>query len=362
MNTKILPQAYVDPTVYAVEQKKIFRRLWMCMGLRRDVAKHNDFISREIGGMSVVVHNFDGMLKAFHNVCTHRFNRIHSTPKGNRPLQCAYHGWTFNAEGIPTAIPKRPRFDDLTPERICDLRLAAWRVETCGELVFVCGDAQAPNLRTYLGTAFEDIERMTNACGAVIDENVMTIRANWKILVENTLESYHVGFIHPGTFARLGAAEGQFGWQGEHSTWDTALGPKFAARIERLMPLFSSRPVKLPGYHHQLIFPNVTLASTHGTSFSLQFFEPVTPSETRFTSVVFQTKLDQASDAAHEALGALNQSVKEFNRAVFSEDKEVCEQVQLGTAETGKTGILSDEELRVGKFQENYSRLMETTS
>jgi len=54
----------------------------------------------------------------------------------------------------------------------------------------------------------------------------------------------------------------------------------------------------------------------------------------------------------------MNKSVIDFNRAVFNEDKEICEQVQRGTAETALTGILSDEELRVGDFQTHYMRAL----
>ena len=360
MDTLIPPAHYHDEQVFAREQEKIFGVLWSCVGFRRDLACHNDYISRDVGGRSVIVHNFNGELKAFHNVCSHRFNRIHTAPKGNGPLQCGYHGWSFDARGCPTGIPKRPRFDGLTEERLCELSLQPWRVETCGDLVFVSAAGEGPGLRSFLGESFATIERMSAACGPQIDENVMTIRANWKILVENTLESYHVGFIHPTTFSRLSAGEGVFGWQPPHSSWDTPLGPKFLERMKRVMLLFESRPVHLAGYFHQLVFPNLTIASTQGTSFSIQFFEPMGPRETRFSSIVFQTRLGDLSPGIQAAVDAMNQSVKDFNRAVFSEDKDVCEQVQLGVAETAQTGILSDEELRVGDFQGQYMDLIKS--
>lgn len=358
MDTVIPPLNYFDPAIFALEQRELFRRTWNCVGFRYQLAKPNDFISRDIGGQSVIVHNFDGELRAFHNVCSHRFNRIHSAPSGNRPLQCAYHGWSYDEAGLPNGIPKRPRFDDLTPEKICALRLKAWQIETCGQLVFVCRASDGPSLSEYLGESYAMVEQMTNACGSPIDENVMTIRANWKILVENTLESYHVGFIHPTTFSRLNAGEGVFAWQPPHSSWATPLGQKFVARMEKVLRLFESRPLKIDGYFHQLIFPNLTLASTQGTSFSVQFFEPIGPKETRFTSIVFQTKLGEISVGVRTAVEAMNKSVVDFNRAVFSEDKEICEQVQRGTAETALTGILSDEELRVGDFQSHYMRAL----
>ena len=359
MQTLIPPRAYHDPTTLALEQKRLFSHTWICVGMDYEVTRPDDFIVRNVAGHSVVIQNFDGELKAFLNVCSHRFNRLQTQSCGNRALQCGYHGWTFDKDGIPSKIPKRPRFDDLTPEKACELRLPEWRLERCGQLLFICRDPKIPPLKDFLGASFARIEAMTNACGELIDENVMEIRANWKILIENTLESYHVGFIHPTTFSRLNAGEGEFSWQGPHSSWDTPLGNKFKARMERVMSVFDSRPLKLNGYFHQLIFPYVTLASTQGTSFSVQFFEPLSPSLTRFRSLVFSTRLDSLSPGQKPIVAVMNNSVKEFNRTVFSEDKDVCENVHLGTIETERLGLLSDEEKRVGEFQRHYMQAME---
>ena len=361
MNTLIEPRDYYDPGVFLREQRQLFSRLWQCVGFTHDLEKHHNFITRDVGGVSVVVQNFHGSLRAFANVCSHRFNRIHTDCRGNGPLQCAYHGWLYNDQGVPTGIPKKPRFDGLTSERLQELALAPWRVESCGRLVFVCRDSQAPGLKNYMGEAFALVEAMTQASGQLIDENVMIIRANWKVLVENTLESYHVNFVHANTFSRLGTADGVFEWQQPHSRWCTPLGAKIAARLEKPMAVFASRPWKAEGYLHQLVFPNLTVASTQGTSFSVQFFDPVDPDTTRFTSIVFQTRLQESpTEAAQATIAALNESVKAFNRAVFSEDKEICEQVQRGARMTDKSGALSDEELRVFDFQKQYLRYMST--
>jgi len=357
MKTLIPPSSYISTAIFEEEQRKIFQRLWHFAGFRGDLAAHNDFITREIGGLSVVVQNFNGELRAFANVCSHRFNRIQTQCKGNRALQCGYHGWIYDEAGLPVGIPKKPRFEGLTSEKILELRLHAWRVECCGNLVFVCRGGGAP-LCDYLGGCYERIAEMTGACGPVIDENVMMIKANWKILVENTLEAYHVGFIHSKTFARLGASEGVFEWHLPHSSWRTSLGASMSRRLEMIDALMESRPLKIDGYFHQLIFPNVTIATTLGTSFSVQFFEPISPAVTRFTSVVFQTKVGHSDAASAPMIEIVNHSARTFNRSVFDEDKEVCEQVQLGSAQTAQAGILSDDELRVGEFQKHYMQFM----
>lgn len=350
---------YHDPVVYTREQKRVFGQSWQVVGFTKDVANHQDFLTRDVGDRSVVVQNFDGTLRAFTNVCSHRFNRILTACKGNGLLRCEYHGWQYNADGLPTVIPKKPRFDGLTPAKLQELRLEPWRVETCGTLVFVCRSPQAPSLREYLGASYETVEKLTLSCGPMIDENVYTLRANWKLLIENVLEGYHLNFVHPKTFALLGISTSDIGYQPPHSWASGSLAVKDERRTAKMLTFFESRPYKVPGYFHQIIFPNLSLATMYGVSFSIQFYEPLAADLTRLTSWMFQTRLDDPRMAASTALEVFNQSAVEFNRTALAEDNEVVEHVQLGVRVTNKRGLLSDEEYRIHDFQKHYLTRME---
>nr|WP_246463142.1 Rieske 2Fe-2S domain-containing protein [Nitrospirillum iridis] len=83
------------------------------MGPASSVASHGDYLTGRApdeGGavIPVVVQNFQGVLKAFRNVCSHRYALIHDQPCGRGLLRCAYHGWVYDAAGVPIGIP----FDD----------------------------------------------------------------------------------------------------------------------------------------------------------------------------------------------------------------------------------------------------------
>ena len=113
----LIPSSYYhDETVLRIENERLFGRTWHFAGFAFDLADDNDYVSLEIAGKSIVVQNFEGKLGAFLNVCSHRFSEIRCEPKGNGPLRCPYHGWTYNAEGVPVGIPSRPRFDDLSED------------------------------------------------------------------------------------------------------------------------------------------------------------------------------------------------------------------------------------------------------
>ncbi len=354
--------SYHDPVVLSNEYERLFGRTWNFVGFTFDLANGNDYISAEVAGKPIVVQNFEGKLGAFLNVCSHRFSEIRCEQKGNGPLRCPYHGWTYDGEGVPVGIPSRPRFDGLTEDVILSLALRKYRVEVCGTLVFVSLDSTVPGLRQFLGEAWNRIEIMSSSFGELIDRNELDMECNWKIAVENTLESYHVAFIHSKTFKMLGASGTDFQFEGMHSVWNASVSETVERQMTRLEDIFRGRPFKVKGYLHQLVFPSLTIATTYGNSFALQQIAPRGATRTSFTSYVFAAKLQGESEVRENVRAMINDSVVQFNRAVFLEDKAICEAVQRGIKNGVGTGQLSDEELRVADFQKNYAEMMELSS
>ena len=158
----------------------------------------------EDGGKSDLIRNFAGELKAFLNVCSHRFSAIRRECRGNGPLQCQYHGWVYDKNGLPAGIANIKEFADITDSRRKELALEEWQVETCGELIFIRRQS-SESLRDWLGEAWPSVEAIGSALGEQLDCNRMMIDSNWKVAVENTIENYHVRSVHPTTIARLTA-------------------------------------------------------------------------------------------------------------------------------------------------------------
>ena len=61
MITLILPRDYCDTSTFAREEQSLFARVWQCVGFTHELANHHDFVTRDIGGSSVLVQNFDGV-------------------------------------------------------------------------------------------------------------------------------------------------------------------------------------------------------------------------------------------------------------------------------------------------------------
>ncbi|WP_126651974.1 aromatic ring-hydroxylating oxygenase subunit alpha [Chryseobacterium aureum] len=358
MKALILPEHYYRNDVLEKEHELLFQQTWCFIGFKSFLKEENDFITQDIGGIPIVVQNCRGTIKAFKNICSHRHSIIQVEQSGNRPLMCPYHGWAYNDKGVPTGIPKKPLFKFTKDELEC-LKLKEYKVDFCGELIFVNLSNDPSELKDFMGDLFEEVEKMTNNFGELVDVNDMVINANWKILVENTLESYHVNLIHEETFKKLGAGGMEFTFIKEHSVWDaTLLAGENEGKNAKIHSPYQNREYKISGYKHLVVFPNVLISSTYGISFNLSYITPIDSNSSKFVSYVFLTKKE--GEKANPTLENIyKQSLVSFNRKVFDEDKTICEKVQIGVKKSPFTGELSDEEARVCEFQKNYKKYID---
>lgn len=355
MKALIQPIYYFSKDIFKQENTKIFSKCWHYVGMIDDFVKLNDYVTIIISEIPIVVQNVKGEIKAFKNICSHRHSIIQVDSYGNRPLICPYHGWAYNENGLPKGIPRKPYFDFSEDYLEC-LRLKEYKVEFCGKLVFVNLDEDPISLNEFLGQEFFlEMRSLSNAIGPKVDHNHMIIQANWKILVENTLESYHVNLIHADSFLRLGANGNDFSYCGSHSYWDANL--KFKeneGKQEKIHRPFQNRACVIDGYRHIFIFPNLLISTTYGISFNISLIQPINELESSFKSFVFLTEKNSNSKSNPAIENLYKDSLVEFNRQVFNEDKEICEKVQIGAMHSHFNGELSDEEARVCHFQFVY--------
>jgi choline monooxygenase len=194
---------YVDPTIFELEQRRVFGRHWQYAGHVGQVRNPGDFFTCEVGSIPLlVVRGKDGELRAFLNICPHRLHPV-ATGAGTRSsLQCRYHAWTFKLDGKLAGAPRSEREAAFDKRDHC---LTQAQVGTLGELVFVNADPDAPSLEEALG------DFPAQLAGADVDLGARTYRgtrhfqveANWKVIIENSVECYHCPTIHPGMSAEL---------------------------------------------------------------------------------------------------------------------------------------------------------------
>ncbi|MCG5238874.1 Rieske 2Fe-2S domain-containing protein [Azospirillum doebereinerae] len=125
---------------------------WFYLCTEDDLAVPNAFVTTRVGAVPLVAQNLKGRVVAFRNVCTHRFAVIHDDPSGCGPLRCPYHGWTFDAEGVPVGLPFNPTDFQLDAEGRRRLALNPASLARCGRLVFVRVATEGPSLEEQLGS------------------------------------------------------------------------------------------------------------------------------------------------------------------------------------------------------------------
>jgi choline monooxygenase len=317
---------YTSSIWHQRETERIFRREWVCAG-RADQAKAaGDYFTATLCGDPVIVtRDRDGSMRAFSNVCRHRGCVIASGDGNAKTLQCPYHRWTYALSGELLATPGRPHpMEELANFRqenygLIPLRMAEW-----GGFVFINLDGNAPSLRQWLG----DLPGWMDAYGF---DSMTTVRrvshvvaSNWKVFLENSMEAYHVPFVHQRQVdpARLPV------W-----TVDTPGDGPYAALYSRDSLLSTSvfPPIEgltgqsRDGLFHLWLQPNLQIVAT-STYMSYRRYLPLAPGRFELSCGWCFPPATQAVPGFEEAAARM------FARsdAVMEEDIEICPRVQAG--------------------------------
>src|SRR5689334_20820506 len=163
------PVSYEDsisPEFFELEREAIFRRTWLNVGRVEQLPRVGSYVTREIDAARtsvVIVRGADDEIRAFHNICRHRGNKLvwqdypgEETSGACRQFQCKYHAWRYDLEGQCTFVQQEEEFFDLDKS---DYSLAAVRCEVWEGWIFVNFDASdTMPLREYLGELGRGLE------------------------------------------------------------------------------------------------------------------------------------------------------------------------------------------------------------
>jgi len=191
---------YSHPDLMRLELERVLLPSWQIVCHVNSIAQPGDYQTFDMGPESVLVlRDRDGTIRGFHNVCRHRGARLlDAAGRCAGPITCPYHGWSYRHDGSLLGVTMRESFAEL--ER-GGLALKPVRIEVALGFVFVClaGDPP-PVAHTWAGIAEElapyRLEDMVPLTPITTD----VWNADWKIAMDNYLESYHVPVGHPGLY------------------------------------------------------------------------------------------------------------------------------------------------------------------
>lgn len=202
-------QVFLDEQILEMERREIFDRCWLYAGHESEIRKPGDFVTRRVGGRPLLlVRGKDGAVRALLNTCPHRGNAVAMEKCGNaRAFTCFYHAWSFDTHGSLIGVPGEESYSPAFQRSEMGMKPVP-RMESYRGMVFVCFDAQAVDLRTYLG----DEARLRIDCfldhGGGTEVEVSpgaqsySMKANWKLLVENSIDGYHAMSTHQRYFRK----------------------------------------------------------------------------------------------------------------------------------------------------------------
>lgn len=350
----IPPAAYHDPALFGVEEERLFRRCWIFAGFTDDLARHNDYLTRRVGGLDLVVQNFEGELRAFRNVCAHRFAIIRREPRGNGLLRCAYHGWTYDRDGVPYGIPGNEAYFGLDKAGRCGRALTPAAVATCGRFVFLRVAAEGPALEEWLGATADVLRHASEVFVRSFDEREMLWNANWKMGVESVLEVYHADTIHPTTFRKLVKGDWRCDYDGgPHSRGVTTMSDPSARWWDGVSARLAFRPSgALREYDHLHIFPNLEIGFTRGTVMSVQTYDPLGPERCALRLRLFLADpgMDGGGKGGEAARRMIETTATDLNVALLREDQEASELAFRGVRQSAFPAVLGLNEERIQHF------------
>jgi p-cumate 2,3-dioxygenase alpha subunit len=194
--------ALVDPAILALEQRRVFDVCWIYVGHESEVRAPGDFKTRMVCGRPVIFcRDSNSNLRVFLNTCRHRGAMVCREAEGNAKVySCFYHGWTYNRDGALAGVPGENAYPSSFDKR--DYPLAEPpRVESYRGFVFLSFDERVAALEDYLAGAKDYIDLVVDQSPSRQMEVIQgtqdyDIAANWKLLVENSFDDYHLLTTH----------------------------------------------------------------------------------------------------------------------------------------------------------------------
>jgi choline monooxygenase len=193
-----LPGAlYASPDVAALEKERIFLRAWLCVGRTEEIPNIGDYVTCQVADEPFVLSRDDsGEVVAFMNMCLHRGVAVVQGKGNAKDFSCPYHAWLYDRGGNLIASPRmNSTTADLKNCRLKRLRSTVWR-----DWIFVTFDPDAMSFEDFIAPYEKELWWFRTDQCRMVDKMVIDVDCNWKLLIENLVDVYHVPVLHKGTF------------------------------------------------------------------------------------------------------------------------------------------------------------------
>ena len=337
--------AYTSDDFKQLEDKQIFSRSWVLVGFAHEIPRPGDVAPISVAGMPLfLIRNESYEVTAFHNVCRHRNLQLIDQPGHcGKLIRCPYHSWSYDLCG---KLKNAPYFGGGAKEipagfSFEDNSLMSVNVEVWHDWIFVNLDDNPQSFQSFIAplkTALGDND--VTQYRPVTTVKLGEVKCNWKLLMENFIEPYHVQFVHKTTTDQpledhYPVIEGN------------CLGSAVDLTEEQMASTAGAGTLGVTSKYLTL-FPNFVMGTYQPDQLGVHLNTPVDAHKTLQRRVIYVHQDASYSDDQIQALHDLWHSV-------HLEDHEMCERLQAGRHSplARQGGVLSPHwETSVRKFQE----------
>jgi p-cumate 2,3-dioxygenase alpha subunit len=195
---------FVDKEIFEQERARIFDKSWLFAGHLSEFPKPGDFVTRWVAGRPVILaHGDDDQIRILMNTCRHRGNLVCREHKGSGTefFRCFYHGWIYNTRGQLKGIPGEEAYSEAFDRDALGLEPAP-RMHNQRGCIFVSFDPEIESFESYMANALPILDNTLDLgkMEFVQGQFKYSMRANWKLLVENSMDGYHAAYTHERFF------------------------------------------------------------------------------------------------------------------------------------------------------------------
>ena len=315
MGSTTLGGLYTESSVLAFERSQIFDHSWSIVADGEELATPGSYVTATVQNAPLaVVRDWSGTLRAFHNICRHRgITLLEGSGTLGRFMTCPYHQWSYGLDGNLVRVPQqREQFPDL---HTCSLGLRPAQVAEWGGMVFVNPSHGAAPLATAMAGLDRGLDGFLSGPLHEVARVEYEANCNWKLLVENHIDVYHLWYLHARSLADY--EHRSVAWKLLGDNWWSLEPLKDPSKSRAGFDWIPDHMRHRIGAY--LLFPNLMLVTTDDY-FATYDAQPTAPDRTRLT---LRVRAEKDSDA-----GALVESIRSF----MSEDVRACEQMQIGAS------------------------------
>jgi phenylpropionate dioxygenase-like ring-hydroxylating dioxygenase large terminal subunit len=232
----------------------------------------------------------------------------------------------------------------------------------CGIFYFLKpSEAITQSLVEFLGDYYNFLQEISLAIGNELYNRPMPQKVNWKLIIENVLECYHCKTVHANSFVLQGYGVAQpdtFRQSAKHNDCEY---PKVAPKSENTkagkLSFLKYRVRQNEVFHHTLIYPNMVISITEGSSYYIGNVIPVSANESILNVRIHAPKLiipEDAPKVSEAMVNAFHEMASDSLITILNEDRMLLENVQSVVAKINREPIFGKDEIRINNFYQSY--------